>query len=194
MYALIARFFGMKRPLFQIVTAERFAEVVSEVPLPSREGRRADVPADLHPALAQRLTAAGVSSLWVHQREAWDVAARGEHFIVTTGTASGKSMCFNLPVLDGLLRHPHGRALYLYPTKALAQDQVRRLQELSGRAVEAAVYDGDTPPEARRVAREHARALLTNPDMISVAMLPHHERWGDFFFNLEYVVIDEAHA
>ncbi|NLE74980.1 MAG: DUF1998 domain-containing protein [Actinobacteria bacterium] len=184
----------MKRPLFQIITAERFSEVVNDIPLPSRDGRRAGVPADLHPVLAEQLTAAGVTGLWIHQREAWDVAARGEHFIVTTGTASGKSMCFNLPVLDGLLRHTRGRALYLYPTKALAQDQVRRLQELSDGVVEAAVYDGDTPPAARRVARERARALLTNPDMISVAMLPHHERWGDFFFNLEYVVIDEAHA
>lgn len=190
----IARFLGLTSGLFDIITATRFSEVETEIVLPSREGRTAPVPDNLHPTLRRRLETAGVRSLWVHQREAWDVAARGEHFIVTTGTASGKSMCFNLPVLDGLLRRDQARALYLYPTKALAQDQVRRLHDLSAGAVQAAVYDGDTPPEARRVAREKARALLTNPDMISMAMLPHHERWGDFFLNLEYVVIDEAHA
>ena len=193
-YGRIARFFGMTRALFEIITAARFDEVVVETPLPSREGRTAPLPDDLHHILVERLEKSGVQSLWVHQREAWDVAGRGEHFIVTTGTASGKSMCFNLPVVDGLLRRPHARALYLYPTKALAQDQVRRLQDLSVGIVPCAVYDGDTPSEARRVARAQARALLTNPDMISMAMLPHHERWGDFFLNLDYVVIDEAHA
>jgi len=113
---------------------------------------------------------------------------------VTTGTASGKSLCFNLPVLDTLLRHGRLRALYLYPTKALAQDQLRRLQELAQGAMEVAVYDGDTPSQARRLARDRARILLTNPDMISMAILPHHERWSEFFYNLAFVVIDEAHT
>jgi DEAD/DEAH box helicase domain-containing protein len=114
--------------------------------------------------------------------------------MVTTGTASGKSLCFNLPVLDGLLRDPHARAIYLYPTKALAQDQLRRLRLLAGRQVEVATYDGDTPAAARYVAREKARVLLTNPDMIHLSLLPHHERWDDFLYNLRYVVIDEAHT
>jgi len=148
----------------------------------------------MHPHLEAKLRSQGVESLWVHQREAWEVAQRRESFIVTTGTASGKSLCFNLPVLDTLLRHGRLRALYLYPTKALAQDQLRRLQELAQGAMEVAVYDGDTPSQARRLARDRARILLTNPDMISMAILPHHERWSEFFYNLAFVVIDEAHT
>lgn len=190
----IARFFKVKRPLYEIITQDRFPQVVAEIPLPARDGRTAEPPADIHPALAARLTSLGINQLWAHQREAWDMAHRGEHLVVTTGTASGKSLCFNLPVVDGLLRRPAARALYLYPTKALAQDQAHRLQQLAQGAFAAAVYDGDTPANARRIARERARALLTNPDMLSMAMLPHHERWGDFFLNLDYVVIDEAHA
>ena len=97
-------------------------------------------------------------------------------------------------MLDGLLRDPHARAIYLYPTKALAQDQLRRIRLLAGRQVEMATYDGDTPTAARQLARQKARVLLTNPDMIHVSLLPRHERWDDFFYNLRYVVIDEAHT
>lgn len=191
---LFARFLRMKRPLYEIFTPDRFPQVVIDLALPARPGRTAPMPSDLHPNLLARLTSSGISELYIHQRAAWDVAQRGEHLVVTTGTASGKSLCFNLPVLDGLLRDSAARALYLYPTKALAQDQMRRLIELSQGRVETAIYDGDTPASARRIARERARALLTNPDMIHMAVLPHHEQWGDFFANLGYVVIDEAHA
>ncbi|GAB4249000.1 MAG: DEAD/DEAH box helicase [Thermoleophilia bacterium] len=194
MHRLIERLLGVEKPLFDIFPRDRFSQLQEEIVLPAREGRTAELPADLHPDLAAALAQEGVRRLWLHQRTAWDTARRGEHFIVTTGTASGKSLCFNLPVLDHLLRDPNARALYLYPTKALAQDQVRRLRSLAGSAVEIAVYDGDTPPEARRLARRRSRMLLTNPDMISMALLPHHERWGDFFCNLAYVVIDEAHT
>ncbi len=144
--------------------------------------------------MADALAAQGIKSLWTHQAECWAAAQRGEDFMVTTGTASGKSLCFNLPVLDGLLRDPHARAIYLYPTKALAQDQLRRIRLLAGRQVETAAYDGDTPTAARQLARQKARVLLTNPDMIHVSLLPRHERWADFFHNLRYVVIDEAHT
>ncbi|NLT36153.1 MAG: DEAD/DEAH box helicase [Gaiellales bacterium] len=184
----------MRQPLFEILSNTRFPEVEAEIMLPAREGRSRGLPDNMHPHLEAKLRSQGVESLWVHQREAWEVAQRRESFIVTTGTASGKSLCFNLPVLDTLLRHGRLRALYLYPTKALAQDQLRRLQELAQGAMEVAVYDGDTPSQARRLARDRARILLTNPDMISMAILPHHERWSEFFYNLAFVVIDEAHT
>jgi len=162
--------------------------------LPGRPGRPVPLPRDLHLQLTEALAMQGIRQVWTHQAECWEAARQREHVIVTTGTASGKSLCFNLPVVDGLLRNPRARAIYLYPTKALAQDQLRRLRLLCGRKVEVATYDGDTPSEARLVARQKARALLTNPEMIHLSLLPHHELWDDFFFNLEYVVIDEAHT
>ena len=114
--------------------------------------------------------------------------------IVTTGTASGKTLAFNLPVLDALARRAEARALYLYPTKALAQDQARSLGELACRGVRAAIYDGDTPAERRWQIRKWANLILTNPDMLHIGVLPHHDRWGDVLTNLRYVVVDEAHV
>jgi DEAD/DEAH box helicase domain-containing protein len=137
---------------------------------------------------------AGVDALYAHQREAWDAAQRGEHLIVTTGTASGKTLAFNLPVLDALAREPKNRALYLYPTKALAQDQARALAELAVPKVRAAVYDGDTPQERRGQIRRWANAILTNPDMLHLGVLPRHDLWADVLHNLRYVVVDEAHV
>lgn len=184
----------MAKRLFDILDPKRFSQVEIQTTLPGRPGKSAPLPPDLHPQLAEALTAQGITALWMHQAECWKAAQRDEDFMVTTGTASGKSLCFNLPVLDKLLREPHARAIYLYPTKALAQDQLRRLRVLAGKELEVATYDGDTPTAARHVAREKARILLTNPDMIHVSLLPHHERWGDFLFNLRYIVIDEAHT
>ncbi len=183
-----------RRPLFDLLSAENFPQIEHETVLPARDGKRAALPQGMHLQLADALAAQGIKSLWTHQAECWAAAQRGEDFMVTTGTASGKSLCFNLPVLDGLLRDPHARAIYLYPTKALAQDQLRRIRMLAGRQVETAAYDGDTPAAARQLARQKARVLLTNPDMIHVSLLPRHERWVDFFHNLRYVVIDEAHT
>lgn len=184
----------MSRELFDLLSPERFPQVEAQTVLPGRPGKSASLPVDLHLQLADTLAAQGITRLWTHQAECWVASRSDDHFMVTTGTASGKSLCFNLPVVDGLLRDPHARAVYLYPTKALAQDQLRRLRMLTGRGIEVATYDGDTPAAARQVARQKARVLLTNPDMIHLAMLPHHERWDDFFFNLRYVVIDEAHT
>ena len=113
--------------------------------------------------------------------------------IVTTGTASGKSLCFNLPVLHMLSCDPRARALYLYPAKALAQDQARRLSELRTPALRHAIYDGDTPREERTAIRRRSNLVLTNPDMLHVGILPHHDNWGDFLANLALVVVDEAH-
>jgi DEAD/DEAH box helicase domain-containing protein len=194
MAAFLSRRVKMKEGLFELLSPHRFPQGETQTVLPGRPGRPTPMPTGLHLRLADALAAQGITQLWTHQADCWAVAEEGRHFIVTTGTASGKSLCFNLPVLDALLRDPHARALYLYPTKALAQDQLRRLRLLAGRQIEIATYDGDTPTDARRVARDKARILLTNPDMVHVSLLPRHERWEDFFFNLRYVVIDEAHT
>jgi DEAD/DEAH box helicase domain-containing protein len=154
---------------------------------------RVQIPGSLAPELAAALPAAGVDSLYSHQVEALEAAASG-NAIVTSGTASGKSLSFNLPVLDRLLRDPGDRALYLYPTKALAQDQARKLSALGLPQVRHAIYDGDTPRDDRPQIRRRANLILTNPDMLHVGILPHHRSWGDFLANLGWVVVDEAHT
>jgi DEAD/DEAH box helicase domain-containing protein len=161
--------------------------------VPGREARTEPLP-ELHPALEAALRERGVDRLYSQQAEALRVARRGESFVVSTGTASGKTLAFNLPVLDELAADPKLRALYLYPTKALAQDQARALGELRLPGLRAAIYDGDTEHERRRQIRTWANVILTNPDMLHVGVLPHHDRWGDVLANLRYVVVDEAHV
>ncbi|HEV3477878.1 MAG TPA: DEAD/DEAH box helicase, partial [Gaiellaceae bacterium] len=173
------------------LTGEELAHLATE---PAREARAAPVPDELDPRVRAALEAAGIAQLFVHQTDAWEAAARGEHLIVTTGTASGKTLAFNLPVLDALAHEPKLRALYLYPTKALAQDQIRALTELKPPRIKPAIYDGDTPSEQRWQVRKWANLILTNPDMLHVGVLPHHDRWGDVLANLRYVVVDEAHV
>jgi DEAD/DEAH box helicase domain-containing protein len=170
---------------------DELAHLVTE---PARPANTVGLPPSLHPRVAQALAARGVDSLYSHQADAWLSARRGEHLIITTGTASGKTLAFNLPVLDALAREPKQRALYLYPTKALAQDQLRALAEVGVPRMRAAIYDGDTPGERRWQIRKWANVLLTNPDMLHVGILPHHDRWGDVLANLRYVVVDEAHV
>ena len=160
----------------------------------ARTGRSEPLPEDLDPRVASSLVATGVTALYRHQAEAWEAARRGENVVVTTGTASGKSLAFNLPVLDAIAREPKSRALYLYPTKALAQDQARALGELRVKGLRPAIYDGDTPGERRWQIRKWSNVVLTNPDMLHVGVLPHHDRWGDVLANLRYVVVDEAHV
>jgi DEAD/DEAH box helicase domain-containing protein len=160
----------------------------------SREPRLEPLPDDLDPRLASSLVASGVTALYRHQAETWEAARRGENVVITTGTASGKSLAFNLPVLDAIAREPKTRALYLYPTKALSQDQARALGELRLKGLRPAIYDGDTPGERRWQIRKWSNAVLTNPDMLHVGVLPHHDRWGDVLANLRYVVVDEAHV
>ena len=159
-----------------------------------RAGLSGPVPNDLDPALASALLATGVTSLYRHQAEAWEAARRGEDVIVTTGTASGKSLAFNLPVLDAIAGDARTRALYLYPTKALAQDQARALTALRLKRLRPAIYDGDTPSERRWQIRKWSNVVLTNPDMLHVGVLPHHDRWADVLANLRFVVVDEAHV
>ena len=169
-------------------------EVVYRGTEPARGGRSSPLPADLHPAVAEALAARGVAGLYHHQAETWEAVARGESVVVTTGTASGKSLAFSLPVLDAIARERTTRALYLYPTKALAQDQARWLAGLGLAGLRPAIYDGDTPIERRAHVRRSANVILTNPDMLHVGVLPHHDRWGDTLHNLRVVVVDEAHV
>jgi len=150
-------------------------------------------PSVLAPDLRAALSRAGIQRLYSHQAEALAAAANGD-VIVTSGTASGKSLSFNLPVLDSIARDRKARALYLYPTKALAQDQARKLAELALPNLRHAIYDGDTPKEDRPQIRRRSNLVLTNPDMLNMAMLSHHKGWGDFLSNLEWVVVDEAHT
>jgi DEAD/DEAH box helicase domain-containing protein len=174
-----------------ILDGEELAYLAGE---PAREARTAPFPDELHAKVRAMLEAQGVDSLYEHQADAWSAAARGEHLAVVTGTASGKSLAFNLPVLDALAREPKRRAIYLYPTKALAQDQLRSLTALHVPRVRAAIYDGDTEADRRWQIRKWSNLILSNPDMLHVGVLPHHDRWGDVLSNLSYVVVDEAHV
>lgn len=162
------------------------------------EGPRAatlrPVPATLHPAVRAALSKRGITELYAHQAEALESAWAGPT-IVTTGTASGKSLCFQLPTLDVLCRDAKARALYLYPTKALSQDQARAINAFGlTRQVRPAIYDGDTRREDRAQVRRKANLILTNPDMLHTAILPHHRQWADLLCNLAVVVVDEAHV
>jgi DEAD/DEAH box helicase domain-containing protein len=168
--------------------------LVARVHQPGHPAERAPIPDDLHPAVVAALERCGITSLFTHQVQAWDSVMRDGDTIVTTGTASGKSLCFNLPVLHVLAGDPRARALYLYPTKALAQDQARSLTELAIPPLRHAIYDGDTPQGERAAIRRRANVVLTNPDMLHVGILPHHSGWGDFLSNLALVIVDEAHV
>jgi DEAD/DEAH box helicase domain-containing protein len=169
-------------------------EIVFRMSEPAREGRSEPLPPDLAPEVVQALVKAGITGLYRHQSEAWEAAQRGENVIVTTGTASGKSLGFTLPVLHALASERAARALFLYPTKALAQDQARALSSFRVRGARVALYDGDTETERRWQVRRWARLVLTNPDMLHVGILPHHDRWADVLHNLRFVVVDEAHV
>jgi DEAD/DEAH box helicase domain-containing protein len=171
-----------------------YEEVAYTTDVPAAAARTAWLPDELHEGVRSALERRGLNDLYVHQLAVWDAVADGKHVVVTTGTASGKSLAFNLPVLDALAREPKHRALYLYPTKALAQDQARAIAELAAPNVRAAIYDGDTPTDRRWQIRKWANVVLTNPDMLHLGVLPHHDRWADVLHNLRYVVVDEAHV
>jgi DEAD/DEAH box helicase domain-containing protein len=176
-----------------IDSARRDGRVVAEGKEEERKARRVALPRSLDPGFAEALRAAGIDRLYSHQRAALEAAAHS-NLVITSGTASGKSLAFNLPVLDGIARDAKRRALYLYPTKALAQDQARSLGRLRPPGLREAIYDGDTPREERPAIRTRNNLVLTNPDMLHVGLLPHHKRWGDFLANLGWVVVDEAHT
>jgi DEAD/DEAH box helicase domain-containing protein len=165
--------------------------------LAPRPPRYANLARPLHAALAKALKANGIEKFYAHQTEAIDVARGGGDIVVATGTASGKTLCYNVPVLEAILEDPGARSLYLFPTKALAQDQLRSLGDLvaglEGHRVVFGTYDGDTSRAVRNRLRQSAHIILTNPDMLSVGILPNHGLWATFLSNLRYVVIDEAH-
>ena len=163
---------------------------------PARPGEFAELPETLPSSLSAALAARGISRLYVHQAEAFEHALAGHNVIVVTPTASGKTLCYNLPVITALLADRNARAMYLFPTKALAEDQLHEFQaavDAMGSELRAFTYDGDTPQDARRAIRERANVIFTNPDMLHSGVLPHHTKWAKAFENLRYVVIDELH-
>jgi DEAD/DEAH box helicase domain-containing protein len=180
-------------PWDAVLDSGRDEELVATSSERAQAGLAEPLPDDLHSVVREGLDRVGIEAIWAHQADAFEATRRG-HAIVTTGTASGKSLAFNLPVLDTLATDLAARAFYLYPTKALAQDQARALARLGGRYLRHAIYDGDTPREERRQIRQRSNLVLTNPDMLHVGVLPNHRSWGDVLANLAWVVVDEAHV
>ena len=184
-----------------VLTARSRAERLLHVEhVPARSAQLAEWPATIAPAVLSALLAAGMARPWSHQRAAIDLADAGRHVVLATGTASGKSLGYLAPVLSAACEGaatPGGRgatAIYLAPTKALAADQLARIEALAVPGVRAATYDGDTPPDERRWVRDHANVVLTNPDLLHHSLLPGHERWSRFLRSLQYVVVDECHV
>jgi DEAD/DEAH box helicase domain-containing protein len=184
---------GTAQPWSALLEEGRGEQLVRQARYGAQPPETGPLPHDLHPKLLEALERSGIQQLYSHQAEAL-ASAREAHTIVTTGTASGKSLAFNLPVLDTLAHDRKARALYLYPTKALAQDQARKLHELKARFLRHAIYDGDTPKEERPAIRRTSNLILTNPDMLNVSMLPNHRLFGDVLANLAWIVVDEAHV
>jgi DEAD/DEAH box helicase domain-containing protein len=163
---------------------------------PARPAQTAPLPATVAPALRHSLAQRGIRELFTHQAEAFEHVTDGKNVVVVTPTASGKTLCYNLPVLNTLLADPNARAMYLFPTKALAEDQLHEFQaavDAAGSDLRAFTYDGDTPQDARRAIRERANVVFTNPDMLHSGILPHHTKWAKCLENLKYFVIDELH-
>src|SRR5512143_202966 len=172
-------------------------DVVAWERVPARPGRYAPFPATLDSRLMEVLRTRGIDQLYTHQAAAIDGVLRGEHVCVVTSTASGKTLCYNLPVLNTLLHDSQATALYLFPTKALANDQLTALSELLRdlrQPVAVQTYDGDTSRERRKAARNAGGIVITNPDMLHTGILPHHTQWAQLFQALRYVVIDELHT
>ncbi|MFH2000797.1 MAG: DEAD/DEAH box helicase, partial [Planctomycetota bacterium] len=171
--------------------------IVAWKTLPSQPARFTGLIKNIHPELARNLEKEGIERLYLHQREAAEMALQGKNIVVATPTASGKTLCYNLPVIQTLLTRPGATALYLFPTKALAQDQVAGFMRLSAGLnppLKAMTYDGDTPASARKIIRQSGDVVVTNPYMLHAGIMPNHTRWVRFFQGLAYVVIDEVHT
>jgi len=191
----------VEQVLKKILTSDEFApNIVVEKLLPASDGSFAPFPAGLDSRIAASLRNRGITQIYTHQAEVWENVKKGLNTVVVTPTASGKTLCYNLPVLDTLVRDEKARALYLFPTKALSQDQQSELNELVGDEphgaipIKIATYDGDTPESLRVSARDTGRIIISNPDMLHAGILPNHPKWIKFFSNLKFIVIDEAHA
>ena len=164
--------------------------------LAARPAQFAEMPESVNQALVRALHERGIHQLYTHQRAAFDLVQQGKNVAIVTPTASGKTLCYNLPVFNTILENPNARAMYLFPTKALAEDQLHEFQAAAdqmGSQIKAFTYDGDTPQDARRAIRERANVVFTNPDMMHSGILPHHTKWAKAFENLKYIVIDELH-
>ncbi|MGC1406041.1 MAG: DEAD/DEAH box helicase, partial [Candidatus Dormiibacterota bacterium] len=165
--------------------------------LPAREPEYGPLPEGIHPQVRDGLQRHGIGALYTHQVEAIELAMAGRSLAVVTPTASGKSLCYLVPVLDAIAKAPESTAILMYPTKALAQDQLTELRELSDAAeldLRTFTYDGDTPPGVRSALRQAGQVVLTNPDMLHAGVLPHHTQWVRLFKGLRYVVLDELHT
>ena len=164
--------------------------------IPAREGSYHHYPEEIHPSLVKAFKEKGFSQLYSHQHQAWQLIHKKKNIVVVTPTASGKTLCYNLPVLDSILKNPSSRSIYLFPTKALSQDQRSELDEtikLLPDEIRIFTYDGDTPQDARKAIRARGHIIITNPDMLHTGILPHHTKWIKLFENLQYIVIDELH-
>jgi DEAD/DEAH box helicase domain-containing protein len=188
----------VQEALGALVARYRADEVLTAVRhIPAREAQFRAMPTWVRPELAAAYHAKGIEKLYTHQAAAAELAHGGKNFVVVTPTASGKTLCYNLPVLNAVLGNADTRALYLFPTKALAQDQLAELHDLAKRLDDCFgvfTYDGDTPSDARRAIRERGHVILTNPDMLHTGILPHHTKWTRVFENLRYIVLDELHT
>jgi DEAD/DEAH box helicase domain-containing protein len=186
----------LARQLAQALKTKYRARITGELLIPARPGRFAPLPPDLEPGLHRALQGRGIRQLYSHQAEAWSRVRAGRSTVIVTPTASGKTLCYNLPVLQAAITE-QAKALYLFPTKALSQDQVAEILELNRAGdlgVKAFTFDGDTPGDARKAVRTRGDIVVSNPDMLHQGILPHHTKWAQFFEALRYVVIDEMHT
>ncbi|MGC1766826.1 MAG: DEAD/DEAH box helicase, partial [Candidatus Acidiferrales bacterium] len=188
----------VQQALDALVARYRSEEVLTAVKhVPAREAQLRPMPAWVRPELAAAYRAKGIEKLYSHQAAAAGLARECKNLVVVTPTASGKTLCYNLPVLNAILENTDTRALYLFPTKALAQDQLAELNDLATRLADSFgvfTYDGDTPSDARKAVRERGHIILSNPDMLHTGILPHHTKWTRVFENLRYIVLDELHT
>jgi DEAD/DEAH box helicase domain-containing protein len=188
---------NMVQILDSLKNNQRFGENITKwVEIPEREAVYCDFPSSMDQRIKDALMKRGIKQLYSHQKSAFEKAVSGKDIVVVTPTASGKTLCFHLPVLDAVLKDPDSRALFLFPTKALAQDQMLELHDViteMGVDVKTYTYDGDTPQSARKAVRQAGHIVVTNPDMLHSGILPHHTKWTKLFENLKYVVIDEIH-
>jgi len=189
---------GVQEIVDHLAAQDRTGEVITAVHhIPAREAQWAPMPDWVRPELVAAYAAKGVERLYSHQAQTVETVHDGRNAVVVTPTASGKTLCYNLPILNAVLENPDARALYLFPTKALAQDQLAELHDLGQRLDSrfgVFTYDGDTPADARAAIRERGHVVLTNPDMLHAGILPHHTRWTRLFENLRYIVLDELHT
>jgi len=191
----------IKRFLREVVSSSGYrGQIVHIAELPPRTPEFQDPASTISPAVSASLSSLGIETLYSHQARAIDLISEGKNVAVVTSTASGKTLCYTIPVLQTLLTDPDSTALYIFPTKALAQDQLRALGDIAlrlprqERPIRPGTYDGDTPQYARRKLRHEANVIMTNPDMLNQGILPYHSRWSRFFSNLKYVVVDEMHT